>query len=761
MRLRFSLRTRILLLVVGTMGALAVLLLAGMGLLARREIERQVRADVRATGGVLAEMIEERSRALEGQCRLLAQQPALTQFVFGRNLDDETTERPDWATITDYCQSVLPALRGADAVLVTDGDGRALGETGQKKDDGRRRGGAREPAIARALTGEANAVVVAHGANRLRLAVSVPICPPRTNYVRGTLTVYAGIDDRLARDLRRALGASRVVFVENGRVAGSSLEASSGLIGGTAFDAPKGRSPRLLTLGGRRWWALYAPLPRTAFGTNAGFVTLRSDDEASGTFRRLRVVFGASLVLALLVALGAGALVARDLVRPLDGVVRAARVLREGGWPDLLTGAQRSDEIGLLQGAFNEMTASLRTAQDRLLALIDTDPLTGLPNHRRFQERLAEETRRALPSEGDRRTGEALSLLLLDLDEFKAFNQRHGHAGGDDVLRQVAALLKSVLPDIAISARYGGEEFAVLLPRHDIAQAEQVAEALRACAHAGAVAGRAPGVTLSIGCAQFGTHTKQAEGLVLAAELAASRAKQLGRNRVCRFDSVPGADTAADPYQLHRFLHDGSLSTIQALAAAVDAKDPYTQGHSQRVADYARALAVEIGLPRADVDLVFTTGTLHDVGKIGVPDAILKKPGHLSDEERTVMETHPALGEVIVKKAPQLSATLPGVRSHHERWDGKGYPDGLSGENIPLLARVLAVADTFDAMTSDRPYRKGLSMAVALGEIEKNAGTQFDPHLAPVFVALMRSRIESRESANETAPALPLLARAA
>jgi diguanylate cyclase (GGDEF)-like protein len=331
---------------------------------------------------------------------------------------------------------------------------------------------------------------------------------------------------------------------------------------------------------------------------------------------------------------------------------------------------------------------------------------------------------------------------MIDFDEFHQYNQTYGHVAGDEVLQSMALFIQAYVPEGSHVARYGGEEFAVLLPGCHIDEAENLANTIRVAAHDLPCPGDNNEVpTVSIGCSEFGTHTKEAEGLVIAAELAVSQAKQLGRDRVCLFDSVAGADAMADPGQLHRFLKDGSLQTIQALAGAVDAKDPYTNGHSTRVAEYARDLAKYVGLPSAEVELIYTTGTLHDVGKIGVPDAILKKPARLDPDEVTIMQTHPVLGEVIIRKAPQLANTLPGVRHHHEAWDGSGYPDKLAGEAIPLMARVLAVADTFDAMTSDRPYRKGLSWDIALSEITKGAGTQFDPDLAPPFVAMMRARM--------------------
>jgi HD-GYP domain-containing protein (c-di-GMP phosphodiesterase class II) len=261
-----------------------------------------------------------------------------------------------------------------------------------------------------------------------------------------------------------------------------------------------------------------------------------------------------------------------------------------------------------------------------------------------------------------------------------------------------------------------------------------------------------------MGCATLGSNVPEAEALVLAAELAVSQAKELGRDRVCRFDNVFWGEAGEDPYRLHRFLKDGSLATIQALAAAVDAKDAYTQGHSSRVSQLAADLAAFMGLSDSEVEDVRIAGTLHDVGKIGVPDAILAKQGRLTDVERDIMETHPVLGEVIVRKAPQLGAMLAGVRSHHERWDGRGYPDRLQGEQIPLMARIIAIADTYDAITSVRPYREPLSEQEALEEIARHSGRQFDPVLVQHFLVMMTSRVGPSSRSQRGADPQPVTA---
>lgn len=710
---RFSLSTKILLLVAGTVLGLTALVFISVALLAGQEMEHQVRRDVRSTGSILAQITRARSESLRDQSRLLAGQPALKGYF----------QQADAATFADFAQDWRRQLH-ADGLLLTDRDGRALGASGTEAAFRQDLSG--DPGVAAALEEREWSGVVTHR-GRMLLAVTVPIKIGPEAW--GTLTAYSTMDSTFAAALKQEISDSDVAFVAQGRVLGASLPLPARI-------STSERSPSPVEIAGRRYIALYAALPDTPAAAGLGYVVLRPAASALALSDRFRLLLTLLLGLTLTLALAAGVLVARSITGPLDSVVRAARLLREGAWPEQFA-HPRGDEIGILQATFNQMTAAMRADQERLLALIDTDPLTGLDNHRRFQERLPQEVRRCGGS------GERLTMLLFSLDGFQQYNQRHGHGAGDERLREFGRLLETCLPELAVAARYGGDEFAVLLPQYGLESAEHVAEEIRAASratwgHCGDAA-----LTLSAGCAEIGAQVAEAESLVMAAELAVAQAKQLGRDRVCRFDAVAGA---ADPYQLHRFLKDGSLATIQALAAAVDAKDPYTQGHSQRVAEYASALAERVGLSRAEVELVYMTGTLHDVGKIGVPDSILKKPGSLEPEERAVMETHPGLGEVIVRKAPQLAPALPGVRHHHERWDGGGYPDRLIGTDIPLVARLLALADTFDAMTSDRPYRKGMDWETALAKFPSLAGSQFDPELTTAFVGMM-AKVETKRAA--------------
>ena len=700
--------------IAGAFAGLALATLVAIAFLMNREVSRMVRNDVQASGNLLNYVLSKDSAELTKSLRMLSRQPSVKGYIVGQG----NISKLDYATLSDYAHEWLPDLN-ASAIVMTDARGVVRGQAGDMSAFGVNL--SRKEGVTEALEGTVWSGVQVNQ-DRLMLAVSVPVIVG--NFSQGTITAYRFIDAAVAGELKKALGTD-IAFVNRGSVMGASTALPK------TIPTPQGY-PAYVPLGGKTYVALYAPLPNTLMGKNLGFVTMRSYDRAVAPYMSFERALLALLAVALVLGLVMGGAVARGVTQPLDEVVSAAQKISQGEWPEPIE-PRRTDEIGLLQRVFNQMALSLKTSQERLLGLIDTDMLTGLDNHRRFQERLEQEVRRCAIS------GEALSILLFDIDHFQEYNRKYGHVEGDNALKRISSILSDSVPEVAILARYGGEKFVALTPQLSIGEAAELAEAIRLQVALSALEDKGRILTVSVGCVEMGTYTQEADGLVLGAELAVSRAKQLGRNQVCRFDSVAGDGETADPYQLHRYIKDGSLATIQALAAAVDAKDAYTQGHSRRVAQYAAALARFIGLPKDDVELIFTTGTLHDVGKIGVPDGILNKKGRLEDDERAIMETHPVLGEVIVRKVPQLATTLPGVRHHHERWDGKGYPDKLQGDAIPKIARILALADTFDAMTSDRPYRKGMAKEIALREIARNAGTQFDPELAPRFVEMMEA----------------------
>jgi diguanylate cyclase (GGDEF)-like protein/putative nucleotidyltransferase with HDIG domain len=356
----------------------------------------------------------------------------------------------------------------------------------------------------------------------------------------------------------------------------------------------------------------------------------------------------------------------------------------------------------------------------RAMKLALTDPLTGLGNHRHFHERL----QRELLDAQDR--GTALTLCLIDVDDFKGINDRYGHPTGDRVLSQLASRLRQG----GEAFRLGGDEFALLLPGQNAAGAFAAASAVvrRLSGPAIEPVGR---LTVSAGVATFPSQGVARDELIRLADSALYWAKEHGKNqvRVYRPDVVELAELkrlAAGPDRAARFRAAASL------ARAVDERDAYTGRHSQRVAEVAARLAARLGADDEQVELTRVAASLHDLGKLAIPEEILRKPGPLTEPERLVLERHPQIGFQMLESLG-VDPIAAWVRSHHERWDGLGYPDGLPGEEIPLGARIIFVADAFDAMTSDRVYRARLTETEALEELERNAGTQFD---ADVVAAL-------------------------
>ena len=349
-----------------------------------------------------------------------------------------------------------------------------------------------------------------------------------------------------------------------------------------------------------------------------------------------------------------------------------------------------------------------------------TDPLTGLGNHRHFHERLQRELRSA----DEQAT--PLTLCFLDVDNFKTVNDRFGHPAGDRVLSQVSSRLRQG----GEAFRLGGDEFALLLAGHDermaLAAARSIVQRMSAVEF-----DDVGEVTVSAGLATFPVQGHGRDELIRLADSALYWAKEHGKNRVrlYRPDVVEIAELkrlADGPDQAARYRAAASL------AKAVDARDTYTGSHSERVGELAARIARRLGLDDEQVELTRLAGSLHDLGKLAIPEEILRKNGTLTDSERLVLERHPQIGFRMLDSLG-VDPVADIVLHHHERWDGAGYPDRLIGDQIPLGARIIFVADAYDAMTWDRVYRPKRSSEAALAELRRCAGTQFEPRIVAAF----------------------------
>ena len=396
-------------------------------------------------------------------------------------------------------------------------------------------------------------------------------------------------------------------------------------------------------------------------------------------------------------------------------------------------GSYLSEEIEMVMNMARQASVVLENAQLYAQARerANTDELTGLFNHRYFYQRMDEEIARSS------RFGEIFSLLTIDLDCFKTYNDVHGHLYGDKILRAIAERIKANIRGIDLAFRYGGDEFSVLLPQVSPENAVKVAERIRN-SFADDVDNKGMPVSCSIGVATWPTDGVMREEIIQASDAALYFAKQNGKNQVRVASEI---DMSVS--KIKNGFPDTNISvlnTIYALAATVDAKDHYTYGHSKKVSKYASEIATALGYSKEKITTIHTAGLLHDIGKIGVSDAILGKQSPLTEEDWQPIHAHPDMGAAIIKNVESLKDCLPGIQYHHERYDGTGYPTGLKGENIPLDARILAVADSYDAMTSQRPYRKeSRTKEEALEELIRSAGTQFDPNVVRIFVKLVTS----------------------
>jgi diguanylate cyclase (GGDEF)-like protein len=386
------------------------------------------------------------------------------------------------------------------------------------------------------------------------------------------------------------------------------------------------------------------------------------------------------------------------------------------------------------------LIGSQRNHVDRLIGRLSdaarTDSLTGLLNRRGFEELFETELERA------RRSDRPLSVIVGDLDAFKTVNDRYGHAAGDRALERLSEILQSVKRRIDTAARIGGEEFAIIAPDTDHHAAYILAERMRREVRDTFKSEPFP-LTISLGIATFPRHGAKAESLIGDADEALYAAKKLGRDRTVVYnpelaDSLLAATGQPAPRA------ERHSSTVLALAEVIDIRDQGTAAHSETVGSYAGAIARELSLGSDVVERVRFGGIVHDVGKVGILDSVLRKPGWLSEEDWREMRRHPEIGARILRGA-NLEDIGEWVLAHHERPDGQGYPHGLSGNDIPLEARILAVADAYEAMTSDRVYRPALSPSAAREELLRCAGTQFDGRVVDAFLTVLDREDAVRE----------------
>ena len=421
-------------------------------------------------------------------------------------------------------------------------------------------------------------------------------------------------------------------------------------------------------------------------------------------------------------------------------------------------------------GPSSSPAVTARSASRRLAAriaeveaLAATDPLTRLLNRQACL--------RVLSAEIDRsnRYSRPLAVALIDIDHFKRVNDTHGHAVGDEVLKHVANLLRTSVRSVDTLGRYGGEEILLVMPETEVEGGAISAENLRR------IVGRTPlvvegpagnleiRVTISIGVTgRDGTSSLDIDQLLREADGAMYGAKGLGRDQVQAYESVDeqGSVTRA-PIEADARARAASIgrgafeASNRHLLGALSERSGWSGGASQLIADLAADIGRAVGLPDGDIDRIRTASLLHDLGKLAIPDEILSKPAPLSPTEwRTIVE-HPKIGQVVLEQAGAIRDAAAIVLHHHEWFDGTGYPHGLAGAEIPIGSRIVAIADAYEAMISERPYKQAMPHDEAIAELRRQQGVQFDPDLVDVFVSLVGGGLAERKHSAIANPSSP------
>jgi len=381
-----------------------------------------------------------------------------------------------------------------------------------------------------------------------------------------------------------------------------------------------------------------------------------------------------------------------------------------------------AEQLAAARQRISELEATLARLEHR-------DPVTGtLLSLRSFRAQLELDTARA------DRYGRPLSVALLDVDRFRQLNLEHGYAAGDALLAGLGHLISESTRMNDLACRTGGDEFAILLGETGGPEALEAIQRILVELEDLEI-GPVRGISVSVGVAGL-TPGDKPEALLAAAASALEEARAAGGSQAVLFKPAI-AEGVPDLADL------GQGSVIAALASALEERDRYTGEHSETVVDLTAKVGEALAINIDEIEQVRTAALLHDIGKVGVPDEILHKPGTLDEREWEVMRQHPVIGERILRAIPGFGAIARMVRHEHERWDGRGYPDGLAGNAIPVGSRIILACDAYHAMTSDRPYRKAMPHAHAMKELSGNAGSQFDPDVVQALVGYLFGRRQS------------------
>ncbi|MDP4183351.1 MAG: diguanylate cyclase [Bacillota bacterium] len=372
--------------------------------------------------------------------------------------------------------------------------------------------------------------------------------------------------------------------------------------------------------------------------------------------------------------------------------------------------------------------------KNELKRLAITDDLTNVYNQRFFKSNMDYEVNRA------KRNKRSLGLILIDIDNFKKYNDIYGHDRGDSVLKSTASLIKVAIGNSYTAYRLGGDEFAVVLPDSDQFNTIRVADNIRTEFEAQREfcfgEGIGSQISLSMGISQYPDKASNRDELISQADMALYHSKNLGKNKIHFYQDVISRIRAGISTD-HRHL----IGVFRALLSTISAKDTYTLGHSERVSNYAVMLGEALNLSLKEICVIQYAGLLHDIGKIEIPKNVLNKTGYLSDEEYEMIKLHPVYSANILESMSDMDQLVDYVKHHHERFDGTGYPCGLAGNQISLGARIICIADSFDAMLSERPYSSSMNVDEALEELRRCAGEHFDPQLVALFVSLMKIKV--------------------